>query len=244
MAASAAGSVRIGSTHLQKLHALGVQVMEEPIYVNAKQYKAIMRRRQQRAKAEAENKLIRNRRVCLLSPDGIVSQQCCTPCAVQSLAADLAARAYRLPAAVQPFLHESRHRHATKRERGAGGRFLNKPSSGGSAAASSPAASGSNPAEASHPEQEQQSQAATAAPAAVMAAAAPARAQAQAPRRVANGATVQIAVPGTSPFSSLAVQPRGTAAGQQGPQQSQQPVDGTSRAEPNAHGSTAAVAVR
>lgn len=85
---------------------------DEPIFVNAKQYQAILRRREYRAKLEAQNKLSKGRKV------RVPSVSACVLVAVIQLG-------YLFTNYFQPYLHESRHRHALNRARGPGGRFLN-----------------------------------------------------------------------------------------------------------------------
>jgi CCAAT-binding transcription factor (CBF-B/NF-YA) subunit B len=109
------------------------------VYVNARQYERIMKRREQRAKAERENKLLRTRQVGSL--------QHCQHCKCQQLSAaatplwqiaSLHAR-HPLPTpsslSPQPYLHESRHKHASKRQRGGGGRFMSAKEKADAAAA-------------------------------------------------------------------------------------------------------------
>ena len=76
---------------------------EEPLYVNAKQYYRILKRRVARARIEEVHRLSKQRKVHL--PPTLV------------LLAQILTRA-------KPYLHESRHQHAMRRPRGPGGRFL------------------------------------------------------------------------------------------------------------------------
>jgi CCAAT-binding transcription factor (CBF-B/NF-YA) subunit B len=75
---------------------------EEPLYVNAKQYHRILKRRLARARLAEIQKLSTQRKVGRLNLPRI------------SL----------LTLPLQPYLHQSRHNHAVRRPRGPGGRFL------------------------------------------------------------------------------------------------------------------------
>jgi hypothetical protein len=81
---------------------------EEPLYVNAKQYHRILKRRMARARLEELNRLVRSRKVSLIE-FGVFIPPSKEP---------------KSPDVSQPYLHESRHRHACSRPRGKGGRFL------------------------------------------------------------------------------------------------------------------------
>lgn len=94
-----------GVSQFQRVPIPGTEFLEEePLYVNAKQYRRILKRRQARAKLEAEGKIPKERPVSLYTNH-----------------TSIYTTFFFL--IIQKYLHESRHRHAMNRIRGEGGRF-------------------------------------------------------------------------------------------------------------------------
>ncbi|KAJ1601369.1 hypothetical protein NDA14_001808 [Ustilago hordei] len=106
----------------EPLAALEEQVAateDEPLYVNAKQYQRILKRRAARARIEEQRKkeflaYMQTREKA--GKDGEMDEE-----------------------GKKPYLHESRHRHAVRRPRGPGGRFLTKAEMSAAAAATAAA---------------------------------------------------------------------------------------------------------
>ncbi|KIS70420.1 transcription activator HAP2 [Mycosarcoma maydis] len=91
---------------------------DEPLYVNAKQYQRILKRRATRARIEEQRK-----------KDFLAYMQTRDKARKEGNGLDEDGK--------KPYLHESRHRHAVRRPRGPGGRFLTKAEMAQSAASAS-----------------------------------------------------------------------------------------------------------
>lgn len=96
----------------------GAHADEEPFYVNAKQYQRILKRRAARARMEEKR-----RQMLLLAvkqreeqKNGGITPEISEEWVSGLLALDEESK--------KPYLHESRHKHAMRRPRGPGGRFL------------------------------------------------------------------------------------------------------------------------
>eukprot|EP00978_Attheya_sp_CCMP212_P034602 scaffold145694_cov47-Attheya_sp.AAC.3 len=96
------GATHHGTNATANAANTAVAAAQRPTFVNAKQYRRIIKRREARARID---EYYRQKRIA----------------AAQAAEAEAAAHGGR-----KPYLHESRHRHAMKRPRGPGGRFLTK----------------------------------------------------------------------------------------------------------------------
>ena len=93
------GNAAVANPALVEQQQAPAPAAPRPTFVNAKQYRRILKRREARAKLE---EYYRQKRAKKADQEGKESK---------------------------PYMHESRHRHAMKRPRGPGGRFLTKVSS-------------------------------------------------------------------------------------------------------------------
>ena len=102
---------------LAPIRSQGPSADEEPLYVNAKQYQRILKRRMARARMEEKRRhmfmlAIKQREEEKNGGTAEISEEWVSGL----LALDEEAK--------KPYLHESRHKHAMRRPRGPGGRFL------------------------------------------------------------------------------------------------------------------------
>lgn len=102
---------------LAPIRSQGPSTDEEPLYVNAKQYQRILKRRMARARMEEKRRhmfmlAIKQREEEKNGGTAEISEEWVSGL----LALDEEAK--------KPYLHESRHKHAMRRPRGPGGRFL------------------------------------------------------------------------------------------------------------------------
>jgi hypothetical protein len=114
---------------------------EQPVYVNPKQYHAILRRRLARAKVR-------------LLAVGVGRLQHLIRLLTRLVRRPLyqAEQQNKLVRSRKPYLHESRHKHAQGRQRGPKGRFLTREERG-EAPAAAPADSNAEPADGAQPTQ-------------------------------------------------------------------------------------------
>lgn len=103
---SGLGITQVGGSNAISEPEPAAPAEDEPLYVNAKQYQRILKRRATRARVEEERKkswleYMQSREQAALNGD-------------------------ELDDGKKPYLHESRHRHAVRRPRGPGGRFLTR----------------------------------------------------------------------------------------------------------------------
>lgn len=113
-----ASSLDVKSESLQAVEEEAAPAEDEPLYVNAKQYQRILKRRATRARIEEQRKkefltYMHAREKAGKDGEGLDED------------------------GKKPYLHESRHRHAVRRPRGPGGRFLTKAEMAQGAAAAS-----------------------------------------------------------------------------------------------------------
>lgn len=116
---TSASSVTIAEPHQKQV---------QPTFVNAKQYKRILKRREARFKIEEYYRKVynRNKQQQKGETEAYVSASSTSTSTSDYLHSSDAAVGETSIIQRKPYLHESRHRHAMKRRRGPGGRFLTK----------------------------------------------------------------------------------------------------------------------